>query len=321
MTIAEIHTGFAIALAWPQTYCKQPGSWYDGLSNILGISRNRYYKAGHAALVLIDIKSNKCYYFDFGRYHTPFGYGRVRSANTDYDLKIRTKPVFSEDKSQILNYTDILEELQGNESCHGDGDLYASYCTIDFNKSFAKASQLQKDSPIRYGPFIIGGNNCSRFVYQSIIPGLLRKADYIKLKYLIPVTPTPMSNVRSFNNTYCVPDNNGTGCNYLPEYKGKSFINRTLPEPDRSQNISDKAQWLSGEGAGSWFLLTEEDDKLLMSRFSPNGDLECEEYFENITGRDIDSEYYEITYLTNCSILSLIVGGDIYRLNRIKKKN
>ncbi len=47
------HTGFAIALAWPQTYCKQPGAWYDPITLLLGINKNNYYKVGHAALVLI----------------------------------------------------------------------------------------------------------------------------------------------------------------------------------------------------------------------------------------------------------------------------
>ena len=66
------HTGFAIAIAWPETWCKQSGAWWDNFLNWLGISKNNYFKVGHAALVLIDDKTNKCHYFDFGRYHTPF---------------------------------------------------------------------------------------------------------------------------------------------------------------------------------------------------------------------------------------------------------
>jgi len=37
-------TGFAIALAFPDTYCKQAGAWYDNLLNWLGIANNNYYK-------------------------------------------------------------------------------------------------------------------------------------------------------------------------------------------------------------------------------------------------------------------------------------
>jgi hypothetical protein len=319
MSIDLKHTGFAIALAWPQTYCKQPGAWYDGFANILRISKNRYYKAGHAALVLVDIKEEKCHYFDFGRYHTPFSFGRVRSANTDYDLEIKTKPIFSEDKKKILNYSEILNELQHNESCHGDGDLYASYCIIDFDKSFTKAMYLQESSPIKYGPFIKGGNNCSRFVYQSILPGVLAKRDYFKLKYLIPTTPTPMSNVRSFKNRLCIPDINGDSCNYLPEYKGKDFINRVLPQPERPTSLSERAQWLSGEGAGSWYMINKRDNDIIMRRFSPSGDFECEEFFENTLGIDLDIDNYKVTYLTNCSRVTLIVAGKLQVFNRIEK--
>ncbi len=76
----ETHTGFAIAIAWPSTFCKQPGSWYDPLTLWLGVNYNHYYRVGHAAVVLIDPDKNKCHYFDFGRYHAPFQYGRVRNA-------------------------------------------------------------------------------------------------------------------------------------------------------------------------------------------------------------------------------------------------
>jgi hypothetical protein len=85
------YSGFAIAIAWPQTLCKQPGSWYDPLTGWLGISRNNYYRAGHAALVLVEGDTGKCHYFDFGRYHAPYQHGRVRSGETDPGLAIRVR--------------------------------------------------------------------------------------------------------------------------------------------------------------------------------------------------------------------------------------
>lgn len=51
-------TGFAIALAWPQTYCKEGGAWYDGIMHILRLSKNHYYKVGHSAVVLTNLPSN-----------------------------------------------------------------------------------------------------------------------------------------------------------------------------------------------------------------------------------------------------------------------
>ena len=81
--------GIAIALAWPQTYCKEPGAWYDPVTRRLGISRNNYYRAGHAALVLIERDGEQCHYFDFGRYHAPYQHGRVRSAVSNHDMSWR----------------------------------------------------------------------------------------------------------------------------------------------------------------------------------------------------------------------------------------
>lgn len=133
MGIKASDRGIAVAIAWPATYCKQPGSWYDSLMEGIGISKNNYYRAGHAALVLTGSMSPGFRYFDFGRYHAPFRHGRVRSAETDYDLKINTKPRLSDDGSEIINIDELLEELQFNKSCHGNGLIYASSMVINYS--------------------------------------------------------------------------------------------------------------------------------------------------------------------------------------------
>ena len=53
------YSGFAIALAWPETFCKQAGAWYDFFMEKIGISLNNHYKVGHAAVVLVDGQSGK----------------------------------------------------------------------------------------------------------------------------------------------------------------------------------------------------------------------------------------------------------------------
>lgn len=75
--------GFAIAIAWPETFCKQAGSWYDPLFALIGISHNHYYRVGHAAVVLVNGYNGSLYYYDFGRYHSPLGHGRVRSESIE----------------------------------------------------------------------------------------------------------------------------------------------------------------------------------------------------------------------------------------------
>ena len=45
------------------------------------------YRVGHSAIILINNELESINYFDFGRYHTPNGFGRVRDEVTDPDLK------------------------------------------------------------------------------------------------------------------------------------------------------------------------------------------------------------------------------------------
>jgi len=193
--------GFAIALAWPETLCKQAGAWYDTPMQLLGLCQNNYYKVGHSAVVLVDPESGSCHYFDFGRYHAPYGYGRVRDHETDHELKICTKASI-ENNCRIENMEAIMTELLKNTSCHGTGKLLASYCQIDFNKALAKAKRWQEKSPWKYGPFIWNGTNCSRFVRTIILAGQPEWKYRIGLGLPATVSPTPLWNVRSLDYTF-----------------------------------------------------------------------------------------------------------------------
>lgn len=198
-SINNIYNGFAIALAWPETMCRQAGAWYDPLMRLTGISKNYYYKVGHAAVILIESHSGKCHYFDFGRYHAPHGHGRVRDAETDYDLIIQTKAQFNS-KHQITNFVEILAELQKNPSCHGTGQLHAAYCKITFEGAYKKAKQMQENSPHRYGPFIWKGTNCSRFVRTTILAGKPALKHLIKIQLPLTVSPSPKGNVKGLDD-------------------------------------------------------------------------------------------------------------------------
>lgn len=266
-----------MALAWPQTYCKIPGSWYDAPANLLRICRNHYYKVGHAAVVLISIEENKCYYFDFGRYHSPHKKGRVRAEFTDPDLEIKTKPIISGER--IINFKEILKELQTNPSCHGDGELHASYCSINFESAFKKARELNKKDYLLYGPFNPKANNCSRFVKQVILAGKPSKKIDMKLKLLKPLVPTPKTNVDVLHNKTKLPYMLKKQVFYPNEKKNKEFLKNTLPQPVKHKNIPKESKWLSGEGSGSWFYLQSEDSLMKVTRYSPDGIIEFKGLF------------------------------------------
>lgn len=299
-------TGFAIAIAWPELYCKQSGGWYEPLTQLLGVNRNNYYKAGHAALVLIDISNKKCHYFDFGRYHSPFDHGRVRGAITDHDLEMKTIPVLLANGKKIDNYEDILNELQLSPACHGEGNIHASYCPIDFKAAYGKVIQMQEAHHWPYGPFRFKGSNCSRFVNTAILAGKPRFWQKIRLKWFVPFTPTPLNNVNSLSNKIILPKLLKTQP-FVPLRKlDKEQIKTTLLQPARNPGIPENAQWLSGEGAGSWFDLNFQGDLLRVTRYSPNGEIECSGIYKNNTSENINSyEKMRVTYPSNCNIVTL----------------
>lgn len=320
MSSEEKYTGFAIALAWPATYCKQSGAWYDPLSSFLGFNENNYYKVGHAAVVLVDSKNRKCHYFDFGRYHAPFQFGRVRNAETDHELAMKTVPEISVDGQQIENFEAILTELQNNGACHGEGTLYASVTRVKFENAYEKAIQMQGKKFIDYGPFRMGGSNCSRFVNSVIQAGEPSLKQQLKLNFWMPLTPTPMNNVNALGGVVTVPKllQNVPFC---PLKKpDKAFLHGTLPAPNRHAAIPETALWLSGEGAGSWFDIRFERGVVNAIRYSPEGKEECSGNFRNASGEyQFPQTTFKITYPSNCKEITLLLGTQQVRFERISE--
>ncbi len=263
----------AIVLAWPQTWCKQPGSWYDDLLAFFNVSKGRYYAVGHAAVVLIDGKTSQCHYFDFGRYHAPFQYGRVRGTLTDPELKIHQKAVFDRN-GDIVNEKEIVDELSKREACHGQGKLFASICQINFKKAYDKALKMQEFSPLPYGPFARKGSNCSRFVNDVVKAGEPYIGIYLKLQFPISITPTPMGNVKSSGKVITVGKDQ-----LLPPPKC-NLLHQVLEAPERHAAIPSSAMWLAGEGAGSWYDIKSIGSLFYCRRFDERGRIEFSSIFE-----------------------------------------
>ena len=163
-------------LAWPEGYVRAAGAWYDKFFSI-----NGKYRVGHSAAVLINSKEKKAYYFDFGRYHTPNGYGRVRDEETDPDLVL---PRVNIKSNQIVNLNEILVFLSKLKSTHTEGRLYASVLSeVAFFDAYNYAKKVQNKGMIKYGPFVFWGTNCSRFTASlaiSSLPPFLKK---IRLRF------------------------------------------------------------------------------------------------------------------------------------------
>jgi hypothetical protein len=272
--------GTLIALAFPETAVKIPPQWYKTLFKVLGLSNRGYIRAGHAALCLINHEDESILYSDFGRYITPKGHGRARTFFSDPEVVFPFKAQIA--SHEILNLEEILLFLwKEEELTHGEGPLFASvYNNIDYHKSFTYIRHIQKLGTIPYGPFVRKGSNCSRFVKDSIKAGTSNPLVLAQLFFNGIPTISPLGNLRPSLKKFKVQ--NGKVKRIGPIFFGAALNNFmkkpvfTINDTPRSINkeqIADNAQWLSGQGSGSWFELSiKEHDKGIynVKRFDKN---------------------------------------------------
>lgn len=304
--------GFVIALAWPQMYCKQTAAWYDEITHLLGISKYRFYKAGHAAVTLIDPDGN-CFYYDFGRYHAPYSFGRVRGALSDHDLTIHTKAIFTEDGNKISNFREILEELQKNPACHGEGKLHASYSKIDYSAAYTKATEMHTRHIYPYGPFIWNGTNCARFVNTIARAGKPTFRKWFYLRFLKPITSTTLTNVHGLNKKLVLPHMQQKAIFVPMALPEKARLYGILPAPPIPDSLKDKnIHWLSGEGAGSWFQPEFREKTVFLQRFTAEGKLEGLAELGLLSGRmPREFDNFKLTYPSALHRLSIEIDGEI----------
>ena len=88
-------------------------------------------------------------------------------------------------------------------------------------------------------------------------------------------------------------------------------LSKILPAPELPANLPPSAKWLSGEGAGSWFVIeNENNNQYKITRYSPKGNVECEGLFK-ANSKKIDLEKkFSITYPSHCAIVSIIQGDE-----------
>jgi hypothetical protein len=177
---------------------------------------------------------------------------------------------------------------------------------------------MQQEGPIPYGPFLLQGSNCSRFVNTVIRAGKPHWKFRFRLKFLVWFTPTPMNNVNSLEHSLFLPDQlNGTLFYPTKKLENKT-LQSTLQPPSRDAKIPENAQWLSGEGAGSWFTLVPENSQLKVTRYAPDGQVECTGFYKNPgSPANISHRHFLITYPSNCKFVSLKNQDNVLRFERV----
>ncbi|MBI2279806.1 MAG: hypothetical protein HYU68_03830 [Bacteroidetes bacterium] len=100
--------------------------------------------------------------------------------------------------------------------------------------------------------------------------------------------------------------------------KKTHFTKLPLPEPKRAENLPKKAQWLAGEGAGSWFYITKAKNDFVITRFSPEGKIECTGIFECIHAEPFNiNNAYQFTHLSHCKTVNIIQNSVTFTFERI----
>jgi len=82
---------------------------------------------------------------------------------------------------------------------------------------------------------------------------------------------------------------------------------KIIPSPQKPSHLPDAIQWLSGEGCGSWFFIEQVERNYIISRYSPEGKLECKGLFEQINTPKIKlNNSFKYTYLSHCAEVNII---------------
>jgi hypothetical protein len=137
----------------------------------------------------------------------------------------------------------------------------------------------------------------------------------------VPFTPTTLNNVNSFDNKTVLGK-----LLPIPAFRpspilDKSMLGKTLPSPLRPVTVPETAQWLSGEGAGSWFNIVAKGGGFFITRFGPNGVTECESEFILMKGQKFDlNGSYQFDYLSHCDMVVIRQHGERIEFHRKRKE-
>ncbi len=320
-----MNTGKIIPIAFPDTFVRySEEKVLNYFFPLVGLGRKKYIKAGHAILLLIENATGKIQYFDFGRYITPLGKGRVRSAKTDVELEIPFKAEISS-SGHIENIEAILLWLDAHpEKTHGSGRLVASVChDVDYAKAINFLNNLQGQGSVPYLTFGNIGSNCSRLVADTLINSATDKKIIKVLKRNSSFTPSPLGNVKYGANggkIYKVLHGEvGVYDGHMLKENLTNYFDPRIPEiaNENLEKIKGKAQLLSGIGASAYFEIEAMDceRKYLVKRYTPNFNKDFEGEFEvDKLGFDINKDY-KFVYDSNCSYCHIMQEGVTYRFD------
>ncbi len=325
--------GVIVILSYPDTVVRPAYTEFSSkVWPFFGVGGKDAVQAGHAALLLINKNNGDVDYYDFGRYITTFGYGRVRSKQTDVELEVPLKAVFSDGKLQ--NLEELLLWLDAHpEKTHGEGRLVTSLnYSIDYQKALSYINSLISQEEIPYGPFVKGGSNCARFVTDTVIHSCQEKKVVKKLKTSNLFTPSPIGNaIKAKDDSHIYVVENAevsayTNRSVFKEYSACFFKKIDIEIKSIGTELPDKelfnlnnGTWLGGIGSGAWFRIEAilENHQYKIARYTSSGLNDFTGIFKLATkGEFLIDEHHTFLHPSNCQ--KMYVSQGEYRFEFVK---
>jgi len=325
------NSGVVVIIAYPDTIVRPAeGELVSKIWPLFGIGGKHAVQAGHAALLLISGKTNKINYYDFGRYVTSSGFGRVRSEKTDCEVAIPFEAKI--EGSTIANLSEILLYLEKNpEITHGSGRMLVSVNTeIKYSKAVRFIEGLQNRIEIPYRAFAKKGTNCARFVTDTLIASTTNRHVERRLKISKCFTPSPIVNVlkgktsdavfevykqeiKRYTNTSISKEHLQCFFNKVPQVVNDIG---TL-EPDFSAYNPKYSQWLGGIGSGAWFEINKSiNERFRIIRRCPKGHVNVDAVFEvDKKGFSLEKAY-QFVHGSNCNQCIVQQNDKLFYFNR-----
>jgi hypothetical protein len=92
----------------------------------------------------------------------------------------------------------------------------------------------------------------------------------------------------------------------------------TLCAPAKAENIPDNSHWLAGEGAGSWFYIEMSGQDYRITRYNPEGKIECSGLFKLSNDTDFNiNVLFEFVHLSHCKSVTISQMDQILKFHRI----
>ena len=331
----------AIILTWPDATIRGDEKWMMFFKKI-GIVKNLNFKVGHTGVVLVNHRNGEMFFYDFGRYITPRGYGRARSKDSDPMLEIKVKAKI--ENSEIQNIEEIVKHFETLKSAmYGEGRLFFSIAkNINFDIAKEYGDQCVEEGTFPYGAVAKNNNNCSRFITRMLMKSSPKYHYWHGINFPETIKASPISNIVNVCNSRMVSSytpqeglktfkmNRWKSFFFLVKQLGDNvFRNKASLLPNdiiigavnfgsKPISVPKHAKYLGGVGDGAWYYLNERpDNHIEISRYSTQGNLEYVVLGEAVQPIDFHADW-EITYDSHMMFTHIIQNDQKIKINHIE---